>query len=144
MFLIKKNYLPPVLGVLVGLVHAVKAPLMLPFLRDVLALGKSAWEQLLYQEVFYGPVSLSGSHVCRTWGVCAVVWALGLQFLLKVLHVPELSVAKTNAMQMPQGRESSSLKHHLRTWGNPPGQVLHKSYEKGIVPTLEAAQGVLL
>ena len=33
------------LGVLIGLVHAVNAPRMLPFLRDVVALGKGAWEQ---------------------------------------------------------------------------------------------------
>lgn len=33
------------LGVLVGLVHAVKAPLMLPFMRGVVALGKGAWKQ---------------------------------------------------------------------------------------------------
>lgn len=58
--------------------------------------------------------------------------------------MPVLLVAKTNAMQMPQERESSSLQHHPRTRENPPGRVLPKTYEKGMVPTLEAAQGVVL
>jgi len=41
-------------GCAVGLLHAVKVPLMLALLRDVVALGKGAMGAvlLLYQEVF--------------------------------------------------------------------------------------------
>lgn len=49
------------------------------------------------------------------------------------------SVAKTNARQMPQGRESSSLE--LK--GTPFARC-YKTYQKGILPMLEVAQGVHL
>lgn len=49
------------------------------------------------------------------------------------------SVAKTNARQMPQGGERSSLE--LK--GTPFARC-YKTYQKRIVPMLEAAQGVQL
>lgn len=100
-------------------------------LRDVVARGKGAWEQ----EVFYSPFFLSGSHLCRTWGLCTILWTLRL----KVPDVPALLVGEPNARQIPQGGESSSLE--LK--GTPFARC-YKTYGKGILPMLEVAQGVQL
>lgn len=67
------------LGVLVGLVHAVKVPLMLHFLRDMVTLSKGTWEQCCSCTKRYFRVSfphLEVTHaelkdfaqVCGLWG----------------------------------------------------------------------------
>lgn len=103
------------LGLLIGLVHAVKAPLMFPFLRNMVALGKGSWQQCCSctKRCFMVLFPCQEVTDAELEGLCAVVWALKLHFLLKVPRVPALLVTKTNAMQMSQGRESSFLQHYL-------------------------------
>lgn len=66
------------------------------------------------------------------------MWTLRLKVSV-LADVPALTVPKTNARQMPQGRASSSLELKGTLFA-----TCYKTCEKGIVPMLEAAQDVQL